>query len=82
MEDELILCKYRNHMTSVNNFSPSGLNGKYKICRGCNNEKSKKYIRKHKDEHNGNRREYIRNYMRRYRDKLNENEGEGPILSN
>lgn len=58
-EDNLVECTYGHHMTSIDNFTASGLNGKYfTICRSCKNKKQKAYIQKHYDEYNEKRKKY------------------------
>ena len=67
MENDLIHCSYGNHLTERNNFSQSGLNNIYKICRKCNAEKIKKYRQKHKKKYN----EKHKLYQRRWRQDVN-----------
>lgn len=78
MKNNLIECKYGNHLIDISNFTPSGLNGPYKICRACKNEKQKAYMKKHNKEYNNRVREYNRIYKANQRaqkkeNKLNEN---------
>lgn len=42
MQNE-IECSYRHHKVHISNFTQSGLNNVYKICRECAKQKTKKY---------------------------------------
>lgn len=62
-DPELIECKYGHHMCSKDDFTTSGLNKKYFTqCRKCKAEEIRRYVSKHKEEHNKKRREYLRNW--------------------
>jgi hypothetical protein len=65
--NKLIECKYGHHICEENEFSPSGLNNKYNICRKCNAEKKRKYRKNHKEEYNERIREHRCEYMRKWR---------------
>lgn len=71
--EKTIECQYGHHMCTKDEFTPSGLNNKYNICRQCNAEKMKKYRQKHKKEYNEKVREYQRDYKRKIR-RFNKNE--------
>jgi hypothetical protein len=59
-ESKLIECKYGKHLAEKSNFTESGLNNIYKICKSCNCEKTKKYRQLNREKSNESRREYNR----------------------
>lgn len=65
--NDLIECAYGHHKTNISNFTPSGLNGPYKICRECKKEKTKKYRNQNKEKYNEKRREYNKIWMKNKR---------------
>lgn len=75
MNNSLIECKYGNHIVDISNFTPSGLNGPYKICRECVRNRRNNYRQKYRDKYNESKREYNRQWManKRTQDKLNKN---------
>lgn len=65
-------CAYGHHQAEKEDFSESGLNNKYTICKKCNSEKMKKYREKHGTKYNEQVKEYQKEYMRKWRmEKMN-----------
>jgi hypothetical protein len=58
MSIKLIECKYGKHLTEELNFTLSGLNNKYPICKKCNCEKTKKYRQLNKEKCRQKHNEY------------------------
>lgn len=72
--DNFVECKYGHHIADKNlDFTSSGLNSVYSICRKCCSLRSAKYRQSHKNQYNDSRREYYRLFMaqKRAKDKLN-----------
>jgi hypothetical protein len=63
MSIKLIECKYGKHLTEELNFTLSGLNNKYPICKKCNYEKTKKYRQLNREKFNESKKEYNRQWM-------------------
>lgn len=68
VNNNMIKCQYGNHMADrENDFTYSGLNNKYTICRKCKALKERLYRQKHKTEYN----EKHKIYLRKWRNKEN-----------
>ena len=73
-ENNLIECQYGHHMCKREEFTQSGLDNKYTICRKCNATKSKKYRQLHRDKYNNSRRDCSRIWQQNKRLELLINE--------
>lgn len=66
-----IECQYGHHMTSISNFSPSGLTKKFTICRACKAEEMRRYRNKHRKQYNEKHKLYLREWRTKRKNNNN-----------
>lgn len=62
--NNIIDCSYGHHKVNISNFTQSGLNNVYKICRECAKQKLIKYRNKNREKYNKKAKEYYKIYTK------------------